>query len=83
MTDLSASYNFCPDEAENVTQSPTEPPVIPTTRTVTPTVASEECKLGLLGSAAADPLDAGAGFFGATNESRYEFESFGRDYITQ
>ncbi|KAJ8032912.1 Laminin subunit alpha [Holothuria leucospilota] len=83
LTDLSASYNFCPDEAENVTQSPTEPPVIPTTRTVTPTVAPEECKLGLLGSAAVDPLDAGAGFLGATNESRYEFESLGREYVTQ
>ncbi|KAJ8032908.1 Laminin subunit alpha-4 [Holothuria leucospilota] len=98
LSDLNANYTFCPaesssqpvlmtttSEARALVTIPlaTSQPAVMKTREVTPAVVPDECKLGLLGSGTVDPLDAGAGFFGATNESRYEFESLGREYVTQ
>lgn len=82
LTDLSANYNICPDVAEIISEP--HPEIQTTTQYTTTTEGiSEECKLGLLMSSAADPMDTGAGFFGATNESRYEYQGLGREYITE
>ncbi|XP_071835637.1 laminin subunit alpha-like isoform X2 [Apostichopus japonicus] len=84
ITDHSADYNLCQEEAAIFSE---QPPVAGATTTVASQTSTssvfEECRLGQLGSSGADPLDAGAGFFGATNESRYEYESLGRDYPTE
>lgn len=82
IADQSARFDSCPRVAEVVSEVPplkgdVTPTQLPSVISTTPPA---ECTLGFGGTPPEDPLDRNAVFFGATNESRYEYESFHREF---